>query len=73
MRHILSLAIAPIRVEVAPPAARRGRQGGRAVAAKDFSQLMLDDDAGTARLHRDGMPLEDFDLGTAVAQGQAGA
>jgi hypothetical protein len=34
---------------------------------------MLDDDAGTARLHRAGMPLEDFDLCTAVAQGQAGA
>src|ERR1700688_520220 len=73
LRHILSPAVAPIRVEVAPPAARRGRQGRRAVPAKDFSQLMLDDDAGTARLHRAGMPLEDFDLGTAVAQGQAGA
>src|SRR5271169_2659810 len=65
LRHILSLAVAPIRVEVAPPAARRGRQGRRAVAAKDFSQLMLDDDASTARLHRARMPLEDFNLGTA--------
>src|SRR6266852_415529 len=41
LRHILSPAVAPIRVEVAPSAARRGRQGRRAVAAKDFSQLML--------------------------------
>jgi len=34
---------------------------------------MLDDDARTARLHGPGMPLEDFDVGTAVAQGQASA
>src|SRR5258707_14382487 len=73
LRHILSPAVAPIRAEVAPSAARRGRQGRRAVPAKDFSQLMLDDDARTARLHGSGMPLEDLDVGTAVAQGQPSA
>src|SRR5216684_427675 len=73
LRHILSPAVAPISVEVAPPAARGSRQGRRAVPAKDFSQLMLDDDAGTAGLHGARMPLEDFDVGTAVPQGQAGA
>src|SRR5712692_5606270 len=71
LRHILSLAVAPLRVEVAPLAARRGRQGRRAVPAKDFSQRILHDDAGTARLHGPGMPLEDFDVSTALAQGQA--
>ena len=34
---------------------------------------MLYDDAGTAGLHGTGMPLEDFDVGSAVAQGQASA
>src|SRR5229473_299328 len=66
LRHILSPAVAPLGVEVATPAARGGRQGRRAVTAKDFSQLMLYDDAGTAGLHGAGMPLEDFDVGTAV-------
>ena len=32
---------------------------------------MLYDNAGTARLHGPGMPLEDSDICTAVAQGQA--
>src|SRR5258708_36849231 len=73
LRHILSPAVAPIRVEVAPPAARGGRQGQRAVTTNDFSQLMRDDDAGTAGLHRARMPLEDFDVGTAVTQGHASA
>src|SRR5258708_1353354 len=73
LRHILRPAVAPIRVEVSPPAARGGSQGRRAVTAKDFSQLMLYDDAGSAGLHGARMPLEDFDVGTAVAQGQAGA
>src|ERR1700694_5680047 len=73
LRHILSPPVAPIRVEVAPPAARGSRQGRRAATPKDFSQLMLYDDAGTARLHGTGMPLEDFDVGTALAQGQASA
>src|SRR5229473_7662893 len=66
LRHILSPAVASIRVQVAPRATRGGRQGRRAVTAKDFSQLMLYDDAGTAGLHGAGMPLEDFDVGTAV-------
>src|ERR1700678_1492642 len=73
LRHILSPSVASLRVEVAPLAARRGRQGRRPVTAKDFSQLMLYDNAGTAGLHRAGMPLEDFDVGTNVAQGQASA
>src|ERR1700675_618811 len=41
LRHILSPAVAPIRVEVTPLAARGGRQGRRAATPKDFSQLML--------------------------------
>src|SRR5947209_3479621 len=73
LRHILSPAVASLSVEVAPPAARGGRQGRRAVTAKDLSQLMLYHDAGTSGLHGPGMPLEDFDDGTAVAQGQTGA
>src|SRR5260370_26202634 len=40
LRHMLRLAVAPIVVVVAPPAARGGRQGRRAVTAKDFIQLL---------------------------------
>jgi hypothetical protein len=73
LRHILSPAVAALRVEVVPLAARRGSKGRRAATPKDFSQRVLYDDAGAAGLHGAGMPLEGLDLGAAVAQGQAGA
>src|SRR5260370_19517932 len=66
LRQILSPDVAPIRVQVAALAARRGWQGPRSVTANDFSHFVLYDDAATARLHGARMQLVGFYVSTSI-------